>query len=504
MFNKVTITYRGAKYEIGRGRDFYGVWATGAPRSQPLESWPETPEGWSAAWTRFASIEAPGAIVPVGRRTPPVGPSAAQVNENPGPFGQNTAPLGDTAEPTGETIVAAGGSTAPYGQFAGPAAQHTARYGFSRRVAPAVSGRTGAVAAAALLAVGVILGVAGLFPAYFGGSSLAQQAGQLIPHVIYLAVWTASAVLILLGGARLRLGALLSLGLSVVTFGLFLADVGTAITGGENSAGAGLVLALVGWLACAAGSVAAFLHRPAGSAVSVAGPGAGGHAGQQGSLARPRGAELGPVVMLVLAGLGVAAAFAPAWDSFTLRTAAGQSQSLTAGNAFSNPGLVIAGDVAVMLALAAVVIAAAFWRPVRYGAMLLAGAVIPMAAQAISAVVQVAGGASPAQFGISPAQASGIGLTISSGLTPAFWIYCGFLVALAVSCAWMVFTPHPVPGPGPSAAHDAYAWPAAPHDDLADDGPDNEETDDDAVTPDFETARSRTAITVGDGDSSAA
>jgi len=505
VFNKVTITYRGAKYEIGRGRDFYGVWTTGAPRSQPLESWPETPEGWSAAWTRFASIEAPGAIVPVGRRTPPVGPSAAQVNENPGPFGQNTAPLGETAEPTGETIVAAGGSTAPFGQFAGPFGQNTAPHGFGRRVAPAVSGRTGAVAAAALLAAGVILGVAGLFPAYFGGSSLAQQADQLIPHVIYLAVWTASAVLILLGGARLRLGALLGVGLSVVTFGLFLADVGTAIAGGGNGVGAGLVLALVGWLACAAGSVAAFLNRPAGSAVSVGGSAAGGHAGHQVSLARPRGAELGPVVMLVLAGLGVAVAFAPAWDSFTLRTAAGQSQSLTAGNAFSNPGLVIAGDIAVMLALAAVVIAAAFWRPVRHGAMLLAGAVVPMAAQAISAVVQVGGGASPTQFGISPAQASGIGLTISSGLTPAFWIYCGFLVALAVSCAWMLFTPHPVPGAGPAAAHDAYAWPAAPHDDLADEGPDSEETDDAAaVTPDFETASSRTAAAVGDSDSSAA
>ena len=110
--------------------------------------------------------------------------------------------------------------------------------------------------------MGVILGVAGLFPAYLGGSSLAQQADQLIPHAIYLAVWTASAVLILLGGARLRLGALLSLGLSVVTFGLFFADAGTAIAGGGNTGGAGLVLALVGWLACAAGSVAAFLHRP--------------------------------------------------------------------------------------------------------------------------------------------------------------------------------------------------------------------------------------------------
>ena len=192
-----------------------------------------------------------------------------------------------------------------------------------------------------------------------------------------------------------------------------------------------------------------------------------------------------------------------------MRTAAGQSQSLTAGNAFSNPGLVIAGDVAVMLALAAVVVVAALWRPVRHGAVLLAGAVIAMAAQAISALVQAGGGASPAQFGISSAEASRIGLTISSGLTPAFWIYCGFLVAVAVSCAWMLFTPHPASGPGPSAAHDAYAWPAAPHDDLADEepddeGPDDEGTDDDAVTPDFETAPSRTAAAAGNGDSSAA
>jgi hypothetical protein len=124
VLNKVTITYRGAKYEIGRGRDFYGIWTTGGPRSQPLERWPETAEGWSAAWTRFASIEAPGAIVPVGRRTSPVGAGAVRVDENPASFGQNTA-----------------------------------AYGAGRRVAPVISGRTGAVAAAALLAVGVILGV---------------------------------------------------------------------------------------------------------------------------------------------------------------------------------------------------------------------------------------------------------------------------------------------------------------------------------------------------------
>jgi hypothetical protein len=141
-----------------------------------------------------------------------------------------------------------------------------------------------------------------------------------------------------------------------------------------------------------------------------------------------------------------------------------------------------------------VVIVAALWRPVRYGAVLLAGAVIPMAAQAISALVQVGGTASPTQFGISPAQASQIGLTISSGLTPAFWIYCGFLVVLAVSCAWMLFTPPSAAGPRPSAGADAYAW-AGPHDDLTDEEADDDDTDTDTehvVTPDFETAPSHT------------
>ena len=461
MFDRVTITYRGAKYEIGRGRDFYGIWMIGAMRTQPLEQWPETEQGWSAAWARFASIEAPGSIVPVGRRTPPAAAVPAQEAGNPGP--------GETAAQAGETVVVAAGGTVPYGQYTGPYSQ-----GPAQRVAPRLSGRTGAIAAAALLGAGVVLGVAGLFPAYISGSSLTQQAFQLIPHVAYLATWTAGAVLILLGGARLRVGALLCVGLSVVTFGLFLADAATAIAAGTNAFGLGLVLSLLGWLACAAGSAIAFTVRPADLA---------GRADRRRPLARPRGAELGPVVMLVLAGLGVAAAFAPAWDSFTLRTAAGQTQSMTAGNAFTNPGMVIFGDVVVMIAFVAVVIAAAFWRPVRHGAVLLAGAYIAMAAQAVSAIVQASGTASPAQFGISSSEATQIGLTISSGLTPAFWIYCGFLVALGVSCVWMLFTPRPVPAPDPAAAG-GYGWNAAAHDDAA--------------MPDFETAPRHTAGGAGD------
>jgi len=465
VFDKVTITYRGAKYEIGRGRNLYGIWAAGASRSsQPLEWWPETSDGWSAAWTRFTGIESPGTIVPVGRRTPPVAQGLAPATE----AGENSAPLAGSTAPIGEGGAQVGGGTTlggqPPGQGTALLDERTAPAGasgavpgqgsiprdqagapFGARSASAGNVRTGTIGAAALLAVGVILGIAGLFPTYLAGASLAGQAAQVIPHAIYLAVWTASAVLIVLGGVRLRLGALLGAGMSIVTFGLFFADAGTVIAGGAHLGGWGLWLSLLGWLACAAGSVLALVVKPARLA----------------SLGRPRGPEFGPVVMLVLAGLGVAAAFAPAWDNYTLRTAAGQSQSLTAGNAFSNPGPVIAGDIAVMVALAAVVILAALWRPVRHGAVLLAGAAIPMAAQAISALVQAGGPTSPTQFGITPAQATQIGLTIDSGVTPAFWIYCGFLVALVVSVAWMLFTPHEVPGSAPGPFAGVYAWNSA-------------------------------------------
>jgi len=334
-----------------------------------------------------------------------------------------------------------------------------------------------------MLGAGVILGVAGLFPAYVSGVSLVQRTDQVLLHAIYLGVWTLGAVLILLGGARLRIGALLSLGLSAVTFGLFFADAGLAITGTGASGGAGLVLALLGWLACAAGSVLAFLVRPPG------------RPGPAGSLARPSGAALGPFVMVILAGLGVAAAFAPAWDSFTLRTAAGQVQSLTVGDAFSstNPGLVITGDVLVMIALAAAVVVAAFWRPVRHGGVLLAGAVLPMAAQAISALVQAGEPASPAQFGISDAQATRLGLTISSGVTPAFWIYCGFLVVLLVSCAWMLFTPNQVT-PNQATA----AGPVPPGADAARPGDPPGEAEDSEKTDDAGDALQATGVRDGD------
>ena len=156
----------------------------------------------------------------------------------------------------------------------------------------------------------------------------------------------------------------------------------------------------------------------AGPGSSRAGPGnragRGNRAGQAGLRDRRTLLALG----LAAAALGTAIAFAPSWDSYTLRTPAGVVHTLTAGNAFANPAPVIAGNVAVMAALVLAAVAAALWRPARLGAALLAGAAIPMVAQAISALIQAGEAVSPAQFGISPAQAAQAGLTISSGLTP--------------------------------------------------------------------------------------
>ena len=117
-------------------------------------------------------------------------------------------------------------------------------------------------------------------------------------------------------------------------------------------------------------------------------------------------------------------------------------RSSTQGNAFASPGPVIAGNVAVIVALVAAAVAAALWRPVRNGAALAAGAAIPMVAQGIAAVIVRAG--PPPASNVPAAQARQIGLTVSNGLTAWFWVYCIFLAGLLLSLAWMLIATGPV------------------------------------------------------------
>jgi hypothetical protein len=367
MMGSGTVWYRGTRFRLGRGQHCYAMWAADGPPDRPVEWWPESPAGWSAAWARFTALEPPGAIVHL-------------------------------SPPTGRP----------------------------RR----------AVAAVSLLGAGVLCGVASLFPGYLAGKSLASEPDLLVSHLAYLAVWTASAGLIWSGGQRRWAGALLGLGTSVVTFGFFLSDVGEVVAGGARLLGAGLVLGVLGWLACTAGG-----------ALAVQIPAAGAPRWPR---RRPWDARLIPAAA-TLAAVGAACAFAPSWDRYTLRTATGLSQTLTAGNSFANPAAVMAGDFAVMAGLVLVVVIAALWRPARLGAALLAGAVIPMVAEAVTALIEVGEPTSSAQFGIAPAQAARVGLTIGASVTAAFWIYCGFVLVLVLICAWLLWParrPVPLAGGG--------------------------------------------------------
>jgi hypothetical protein len=562
---KVTIAYRGAKYEIGRGKRYYGIWVTGAPASDPIDRWPENSDGWNQAWARFTAIEAPAAITQIEK--PRAGiklPVRKQAS---------------TPDPDSPGVRAA--------------------RGIARRIK-----LTRATAAAGLIGAGVLLGLTGLFPGYVlspgttGSQSLTSSVGQLAPHLIYLVAWAASSVLIALGARRpaesrfemLRLGALLGSGLSAVTFGLFFSDLGQVIAGGSSLLGTGLILSLLGWFACAAGSVLALFARPrvesraqpadpepgqagppaadpaqpqpaqagppaadpaqpqpaqapsglagpwyappvsaadtvqaasppgqptqpqtaqdaparrvgptfaypaaglpspspgataaarfAGSPVAARSGGATAGRAALGGPVRPRMADAGPIALVLLAAIGAVAAFAPSWDSFTFtQPATGAVETITQGNAFALPGAMIAGNVAVMIAVVAIAVIAALWRPIRHGAVLLAGATIPLAAQAISALIGVSEPATPQQFGISPSA----GVTITAGLTPIFWVYCVFVISLVVSCAWMLTAPrYPAmpavstsPAPGPVHVH-----PAQGVDDEDDDSDDDDAEDD--------------------------
>jgi hypothetical protein len=509
----VIIAYRGVNYELGQWPHGYGIWAVSSEESLPTEWWDPTPDGWSAAWYRFTALEQPGSISQVGQPAagqagPASGPGAtalpavaeagvAQPTVAPPTVTQPTvaaptvAPSAAVQPPSAATpgqYAAQPHTGQPYagqsyaGQpYAGQPYAGQAHAGQAHAGAPWAAGHSPGAGrppasetapeaplspltariAAGLLGLGVIIGVVGLFPTYLTGASLASDSSDLWLHLIYLAGWAVSAVLIFRGGRSQRAGALIATGASVVTFGFFLADAGYPISGGAKEMGAGLILSVIGWLACAIGSAVAFGRWPAGWP------------------RRPTAAEAGVVFTLIAAAIGVAITFAPSWDKYTIPTATGVSLSETVGNAFSNPGAVIAGDVLVMIGLVAVVVAAAFWRPARTGWALVAGALIPVAAQVVSALVQISQVTTAGQLGLSPAEAAQLGISTSehaqSSLTLSFWLYCLFALILFSACVWVALGREQVMAATPSYGYGSPAgfgspnppvlagtWPAAP------------------------------------------
>ena len=115
-----TIWYRGAGYQLGRGEHGYAIWPAGGPPGQPLEQWPETPAGWSAAWSRFNAVEAPGTIVHLGPPADPVpAPPAGPVPAPPaGPV--SAPPAGPVSGPPAYQVSGPPAAPGSWRPAAGP------------------------------------------------------------------------------------------------------------------------------------------------------------------------------------------------------------------------------------------------------------------------------------------------------------------------------------------------------------------------------------------------
>ncbi|MDA8291894.1 MAG: hypothetical protein M0Z33_09490 [Actinomycetota bacterium] len=379
---ELTITTRGRRYGIARDADGFALVDLALPGPPVIDHFPPGRDGWNLAWRRLTALDAAAAAPPA--------------------------------------LALSGPGEAPGGALR---EEGSPRVGRSSTRSPRADLDAVGYAGAAVAVVGVALGAIGLFPAYLGGASLASQPDGLWPHVVVLATWAASAVLLLGGGRVARIGAALGTGAGAVTLGLLVADLGSAPGQPAGATGPGIYLSLAAWLACSAAfTVALVSHERAARAAASAGP----------SRRAPR--RVGGLAMLgVAVAIGAAVLFAPPWDSYSIASAAtGAHQTVTAGNVFANPGLAIAGDLLAMVAVVAVALYAYLGsRDLgAVGSGLLAGSTLVLFSQIVSALAQSA--PSPAAFGIGAAAAASAQVTVGAGFTSWFYLYCACVAAGAV------------------------------------------------------------------------
>jgi hypothetical protein len=183
---------------------------------------------------------------------------------------------------------------------------------------------------------------------------------------------------------------------------------------------------------------------------------------------------------VVLVTALVVLAYLPSWDRWSaLAPSMHLSGSVTEGNAFSQPGVVMAAVLLTAAGFAVVTVLGSFWAPTTVGVWATVGAVIGMSSQLISAVFQLSEPIPPQAFGITTAQAKSIGLHTSASLTGWWAADVAATSALVLLTVWAAVSarnksvddpiPIELPGPGPGpgatengsgpAAHDD--WPAA-------------------------------------------
>jgi hypothetical protein len=379
----------------GHDADSRAETVLGAPSSAGAPAWAGAP---GAPGTAGAPAWAGAPGVPGTAGAPGAVPAAAA-----GPGDGAARGRGDRTV-TQLAAVAAPGAGGPATQPAMPAAASP-----PPAAATAATGRRLQLGIG-LLAIGIVAGIASLFPEYQGFGSLASTTDSLVEYSGFLAAWTAGLVLILSLRGRPAFGALVGLGTSAATLGVFSIDLSVAVTGSQARVGPGLVLALLGWLSGTAGVALAIGRGPFGWP------------------RWPQGRAIAPAALLVIAALGTALAYGPLSFSYTW-----SGGSLISGDLYPvQLSLVTDANLFLMVVFVAAVIAAVLWVPARLGAAMAVGAIIPMALQAVWTLVAVA------EF--VPSSATG-------DVTPAFKAYCAFIILGVIGAGWLA-TIRDAPQPG--------------------------------------------------------
>jgi hypothetical protein len=248
-----------------------------------------------------------------------------------------------------------------------------------------------------LLLICLGLHIGAMFPPYPGlpASPVVSSSWEIAVYVCLEIGWALAAVLVL-SRVSVRGGAALGAGLGTVELGLLAVDIANGFQV-SNGSEAGAWLALAGLGFGAAGVLVAASTVPLGT---------------------PRVPQVRSAVFVLLATFAVVLSYLPSWDKWTaVSPSLHVSDSVTEGNAFSQPAVVMAAVLLTVIGFAFVAVLGSVWSPATVGAWATAGAVIALSSQLISAVFQLSEAVPSTAFGVSAANARSVGLKISTSLT---------------------------------------------------------------------------------------
>jgi len=248
-----------------------------------------------------------------------------------------------------------------------------------------------------LLLICLGLHIGAMFPPYPGlpASPVVSSSWEIAVYVCLEIGWALAAVLVL-SRVSVAGGAALGAGLGAVELGLLAVDIANGFQV-SNGSEAGAWLALAGLGFGAAGVLVTASTVPLGM---------------------PRPPQGRSAVLMLIATFAVVLAYLPSWDKWSaVAPSLHVSGSVTEGNAFSQPAVVMAGVLLTVIGFAFVAVLGSVWSPTTVGAWATAGAVIALSSQLISAVFQLSEAVPSTAFGVSAAQARSVGLKISTSLT---------------------------------------------------------------------------------------